>query len=87
MTSTNHNEGTVSGFVHSIISIPLTVSLGYEYKDGTAVPFDRQHKTYKTVCNIPDPDGDGENECYNHIPAFMLAPNYETLEAIGETYE
>ncbi|KAJ0382287.1 hypothetical protein COL922a_012875 [Colletotrichum nupharicola] len=58
----------------------------YEYEDGTPLPFDQQHLSYKTPCVSDDPDGDGEKECYNHIPALMLAPNYEKLEeAIGAT--
>ncbi|KAF0317042.1 hypothetical protein GQ607_015702 [Colletotrichum asianum] len=58
----------------------------YEYEDGTPLPFDEQHFSYKTPCVSDDPDGDGEKECYNHIPALMLAPNYKKLEeAIGAT--
>ncbi|KAJ0310219.1 hypothetical protein Brms1b_008812 [Colletotrichum noveboracense] len=58
----------------------------YEYEDGTPLPFDQQHFSYKTPCVSDDPDGDGEKECYNHIPALMLAPNYKKLEeAIGAT--
>ncbi|KAI8297281.1 hypothetical protein K4K59_003552 [Colletotrichum sp. SAR11_240] len=61
-------------------------ALRYEQADGTALPYDEQHESYKRQCVNNDPDNDGEQECYNHIPALMLAPNYEKLqEAIGET--
>ncbi|KAF4910482.1 hypothetical protein CGCVW01_v011688 [Colletotrichum viniferum] len=50
-------------------------ALRYEQADGTALP-------RMSSMN----HNDGEQECYNHIPALMLAPNYEKLqEAIGET--
>jgi hypothetical protein len=27
-----------------------------------------QHSSYKDLCNYPDPDGDGEDECLRDLP-------------------
>ncbi|GKT66838.1 hypothetical protein ColTof3_14177 [Colletotrichum tofieldiae] len=60
----------------------LAWAVRYEDEAGNAKPFEEQHSSYQNVCrNTADPDNDGENECSNHIPALMLALNYELLEA------
>ncbi|GJC89251.1 hypothetical protein ColLi_12089 [Colletotrichum liriopes] len=60
----------------------LAWAVRYEDEAGNAKPFEEQHSSYQNVCrNTADPDNDGENECSNHIPALMLALNYEMLEA------
>jgi hypothetical protein len=36
---------------------------GYENPDGTPIPIDQQHPSYKTLCTVADPDHDGQQEC------------------------
>ncbi|KAF2997743.1 hypothetical protein G7054_g9121 [Neopestalotiopsis clavispora] len=53
----------------------------WEYQNGTALPLEKQSSSYKTLCQVPDPDGDGENECYTTITGRMLHVNYKEMEA------
>lgn len=54
--------------LHSLLYTPILTILGYEWKDGVIKPLDEQHPSYKSICNTPDPDGDGEDECIGGLP-------------------
>jgi len=44
--------------------------VGWERDNGDPVPLEVQSKQYKSICNSPDPDKDGEFECLNPSRLF-----------------